>query len=213
MDVMRSDEWLMFTRVARLIAPSERNGAKEHRCRICRFFLIRRSRVYEKKLRPPMTVSVDFGGRETTYGIDKRFLFSGCGSVKLNFLSTLLDFIPGASQIKSAFGIYSLTLSGDVSCEWLRLISSISAPCQGVTSIEYDNRDLSSLTIKACDYFLGLFSTAMNISYEILYKHMTESVTNESWYYNISSSKPAGLPEWIPVTPTQTVRGTGDTTQ
>jgi RHS repeat-associated protein len=126
---------------------------------------------------PPMISAIDVGGRRTQYEIDKRFLFSGGGSVKANFLSLLLDIIPGASFVKSLVGMYTITLSGHICCEWPRLISSISAPGLGKVVINYENRDLSTITADPCDYFLGLFPTALRISYEFLYKLVTSGVT------------------------------------
>ena len=128
---------------------------------------------------PPMTKAWDVGGRLTTYGINDHFLFSGGGSAKINFIALLLDFIPGASIIKDLIGFNTLTISGRITLERPRLIDRIEAPGIGITEISYLDKDLSTFDARPADFFMGIewLPTALKISYEFLYRILTDSVT------------------------------------
>ena len=127
---------------------------------------------------PPMTAAWDVGGRKTSYGIDKRFLFTGGGYAKVNFLAGALSLLQ-MDFLSNVFGLKTLTISGHINLEWPRLIDRIEAPGAGVTEIDYKKKSLSDFDTRPSDFFLGCkwLPTALKISYEFLYRIITESVT------------------------------------
>lgn len=81
--------------------------------------------------------------------------------------------------LSNSFGLKTLTISGHINLEWPRLIDRIEAPGAGVTEIDYKEKDLSDVDTRPTDFFLGCkwLPTALKISYEFLYRIITEGVT------------------------------------
>ena len=63
---------------------------------------------------PTLASTADPLGRTFAYTYDRKCLVSGGGSVKVNFLSLLLQCIPGLGSVSDALGLSALTLSGHI---------------------------------------------------------------------------------------------------
>ena len=132
------------------------------------------------KTLPPMIAAYDVDGRKTSYGIDfNRFLFSGGGSAKVNFIAAIANLIPGLGDLNNALGLYTLTISGQIRLEWPFLTNRIEAPGLGITEISYVNQDLSTFDVRPTDFFMGIswLPTAVQLSYDFLFRVVTQSVT------------------------------------
>lgn len=126
---------------------------------------------------PKLDSSTDTLGRRYSYAYHQLSIITGGGSVKINFLALLLDFVPGAGPaVSDALGIAALTLSGNIELNFPYVISRIEAPGIGTTDIAVGAHDLSQFDFKPTDYFLGLLPTALQVSYQILFRLNTDWV-------------------------------------
>ena len=147
---------------------------------------------------PTLSSTTDPQGRLYAYSYDQKTIITGGGGIKINFLALLLDIIPGAGAAVSDFlGISALTLSGNLEINLPYTISRVIAPGIGTTDVQVNSQDLSQFSFTPTDYFLGLFPTALQVSYQILFRLETGQVRVTSstgvirttnYSYNWSSS-------------------------
>jgi len=128
---------------------------------------------------PTLSSTTDPLGRVYSYNYRQRSIVTGGGGVKINFLALLIDLVPppGAwSGIADAMGIAALTLKGNLEINLPYTISRVVAPGIGTTDIDVSAIDLSSFDFKPTDYFLGLFPTALEVSYQIVFRLSTTQI-------------------------------------
>ena len=128
---------------------------------------------------PTLTFTSDPLGRQFSYSYNQLSIVTGGGSVKINFVALLLN-LCGVSFVADALGIDALTLSGHLEINLPYVISRVTAPGIGITDVSVSAEDLSQFSFKVTDYFLGLFPTAAQLSYDILFRLATEQVTSTS---------------------------------
>ena len=130
---------------------------------------------------PELQSSEDVLGRITNYGYWSQFVFSGGGSVTLDFLALLAniaDDLTGdgdvLTQILNIFGINALTLSGNMDIEYPFLINQITLPSKAVTNVDYAVQDITAVNVQGADLLLGI-PTALMVSYNIVAKLVARS--------------------------------------
>ncbi len=124
---------------------------------------------------PTLDSSTDPVGRISTYFYERKTLVAGGGSVKINFLALLLE-LTGLGFMNNLLGIADLTLSGHIELNFPYAISRVVAPGIGTTDVGVGVKDLSLFKAEADDWFLGLFPTALKLSYDIILRLATENV-------------------------------------
>jgi RHS repeat-associated protein len=115
---------------------------------------------------PLLKKARDVNNREWNYQYDNQLFFNGGISVKVNIVAVILDIITDGKAGK-IMGVDDITLSGHQQLMWVFPLSEAQGPGIGRTRIFYDKKTLSYITGEQADYFLGVFPTAIQISYDL----------------------------------------------
>jgi len=121
--------------------------------------------AYVSKFLPLLKSANDVGGRISSYDYLSHDFKGGSVGLKLNGASIICQLIPGIAVIAAQILPPAIEISGSYQYQTVYLMSGMSAPGLGYTSLDYNYLFLAYSKISLADFFLGFIPTALKATY------------------------------------------------